>query len=126
MGNFIEDEIHRICLVELDTGTHVLDQIYDIGNNKNYMFCNNFEFDSCYFFLSEKITLISGYSMLESGSDEASKKRVLERPIGTKNAKQLKTKSKGNSVGVKKSAQRHKWKSKKRTEASWSLVKKKR
>lgn len=43
--------------------------------------------------------------MLENELDEATKNRVLERPIGTKKAKRLKTESKGSGVGVEKCVQ---------------------
>lgn len=63
-GNFIKEDIDGICLVEFSAGSHVISYIYDIGNIKDYTSRDKFEFDSCYCFLSEKITLILGQSIL--------------------------------------------------------------
>lgn len=86
-GNFGKQDKFRMAMVEFSCGAQVTGHLYDIGNNKDYMYTNKFEFSVAYDFLVGNTSLITG-SAFQTNKDVH--EGLKERPVGTKEAKRRK------------------------------------
>lgn len=79
--------------MEFSIGTQVNGHLYNIGNNKEYIFNNKFDLEVACPYLSGNRTLISGYSVQEHDATEDEGRRT-ERPTGVKEAEKRKLEAK--------------------------------
>lgn len=95
-GNFDEDDIYRMSLVEYSSRTQVLGHIYGIGNIQTINSKISSSFGAVYGFLTSRTNLVSGTPMQqESGGTNKNK---IDRTVGNKKSKQARVdviKSKG-------------------------------